>query len=357
MLTEARIRLPGAAEDTVFHYRPGDIPFENNIKRLARADYRLGAPPGLLELEDAFILPGVAHVFDRHGVPVDLSVVRRAGVPVSTVEQRTPDRFDFTVIEEPAFFAAPFIDHWGHALTESISRFWALPEIERRIGRPPRLAASGKPYVIADMHPNILAFFAAGGIDIGRYLPRDTRLQFRRLFVPEASFENQMGAYQAHIDLPRRAALRVLETQTARPERTRKVYFSRARLTGEIRYIKREDELEAQLVRRGVEIVHAETLGFTDQVKLWAEIRVAIGCIGSALHGVAFALDPGVEMHLLCAEPPNANFPLFDAMTGARSHYVKAMTRARDAEKIRLAERVIDVDLALAYLGQAGVLG
>jgi len=87
-----------------------------------------GHPSTLLELNDAFFLPGSDCLYHADGSRVTESLTRRGpdlGEIVGDTKPfaRLPDHY--AVVDEPLLFIARQAHHWGHFLTEGVSRLWA----------------------------------------------------------------------------------------------------------------------------------------------------------------------------------------------------------------------------------------
>jgi capsular polysaccharide biosynthesis protein len=336
---------------THFHLR-GDAPaFRSRLEELlAGISVRAGQPETLLEVDAAFLLPGTLCLYDKHGVRIDSSCIRR-GPGMSEYYKAGPEAVAVpkacAIIRKPLLYLSWAQSHWGHFLTEGVSRLWArCAYAEMRQIR----CLSLLPYPGSASVAGYLAALGLAGEQV-----RDFKVPVRidKCFVPAASFSNRAEAYAAHLR-PSREVVAAADRDAAQPVQ-RAVYMSRARL-GADRLIRRELELELALCSLGVRIVYPEQLSLAEQIQLFNAHRVFIGCWGSAFHGLCLARDPEkITTHIIVDAVPNANYLMFDALFGCRSNYIQAMYPTPGAPGDRPgSDLTLDVEAFLAYLREAG---
>jgi capsular polysaccharide biosynthesis protein len=306
-----------------------------------------GFPLEIIEANDAFLPFGSKCLYDRQGVRINESCVRRCkGLAklISAGSETISPPTDFITVDEPVVYLSWLQNHWGHFLTEGISRLWALsqyPELKQMLGA----------YCCYHLpHQNIRDFIEA--LDFNIYIGGDRRnqaIRFRKVFIPFPSFANQAKAYSVH----RNAALKVVESylQEDRPEVSNQpVFMSRSKVSS-ARTIRNQTELERALTRMGFLIVHPEELSLSSQINLFSHYRYFTGCWGSAFHSAILSRCPEtIATHVLLDDTPNFDYLMFDSILGNEANYVRALTpvpgEAQVWPNLNLA---IDVDKAVTY--------
>ncbi len=318
-----------------------------------------GNPPGVVELNNVYLLNGEGHncLYDSTGRRIEQTCVRRGAnggeFILSHIEQiAVPDEFE--TLSEPVLYLASFYKHWGHFLTETISRLWAryeFPELQGLTGLYrgyfPR-ALAGYAYV-----SDFFGAFSGAPLRIAS-VTRPTKI--KKCFVPAASFSNRNEAYTSHLlsihDVARTALGGGVPKVNRRP-----VYLSRSRLTGVDRRIVNEEELEAKLIAGGFEIIYPESLTLSEQIHLFNSREIIAGCSGSAFHGAMFSLGSDrVSTYTLCYKWINENYTMGDLISGHRSHYLCVLDRQNLGETGPPRELRINVDAVLEQFAEFGIL-
>jgi hypothetical protein len=306
-----------------------------------------GSPASIAEINDAYSVPGSMCLYDRCGVRIPESCIRRgkdlvefAYAGADTVSLPS----DFVTVDEPLVYLSFIEDHWGHFLTEGISRLWALVEY-------PELATTGGFFFsTSPVHDNIVDFVRSLGPNIrfGEY-KANRSFRFRKVFVPRASFSNRGEAYSVH----RKAAWALIDLHT-RENRSevsdQPVFLSRSKL-GDSRDIQNQAELEKALARLGFLIVYPEELDLVAQIRLFNQYRHFSGCWGSAFHSAILAGTPdSITTHVMCNFMPNENFLMFDSILGNDANYVRSLFPVSGEAKVwPYLNLAVDVDQALRY--------
>jgi hypothetical protein len=326
-----------------------------------------GPPATILEISDAYFVPGSMCLYDRDGVRITESCTRRgAGLTEflhagdGTILLPT----DFITVEEPVVYLSWLSNHWGHFLTEGTSRLWALfqcPELAKLTG----IYLTRSP-----VHGNIRDFIRALGLSIrsgrcrpttpikiralglnlrsGRYRPT-TPIKFRKIFIPAASFSNRAQGYCVH----REAAAAVsdlLLRENVFQVSDQPVFLSRSRLHSD-RQIQNQNELESALARRGFLIVYPEEFTLSEQVVLFNRHRHFSGCWGSAFHSAIFSREPdSIATHIICHSIPNVNYLMLDTILGNDANYVGSIFPVPGKEQVWPHLYLsIDVEQTLRY--------
>lgn len=231
-------------------------------------------------------------VFDQTGAYVHEAVHWR-GRPLMV-----PPPFPETTEHLPGrwLWGGVLMDHFGHFLTESTGRLWALEGLERQIdgivflpergfGRDRDLALKGYQR----------QFFDLLGVQAPiRILTRATR--FDRLEVPGPGFG--IGPLMAGTQPFRRFVQARLapDLPSAGGE---SLYISRSRLDLRLGGVIAENLLERNLTAAGYEIYHPQDHGLAEQIAAYRAARRIVALDGSALHLVAMAARPGQSVAVI----------------------------------------------------------
>ena len=226
-------------------------------------------------------------MYDEHGRRVDETCTRR-GAGLTEIHPCPPEQIAIPSrvrrIDQPVVYCGRMRAHWGHFLTESISRLWVLSGCDVPVDA--RLLFHRSKRRAEDF---VHRFFDHAGVDRARFLDLDSPTTLLDVYVPEPTFALGGLAFSGHVTLPERVATAICGEAPSR--RDQPIYLSRGRLAGarEAR-IEGESRLEEVLAKRGVKIVAPETLPYEKQVRLFNRYSIFIGCIGSAFHSLLYAL-------------------------------------------------------------------
>ena len=181
---------------------------------LDRFDYRPSGAPPLHALEAILFLPGRRCLYDAQGRRVDVSrpTYIEPGAPawfnpekVAEVERvsmpeliEVPDRLD--KIADPVLFVGEVHDHWGHFITDTLARLWALADVD------PATKVLFAPDAGARLAvPLVRALLAAAGVGEDRILRPQGPTLFERLLCPAPALQLSR-IYQGFDDVHRRIA-------------------------------------------------------------------------------------------------------------------------------------------------------
>jgi len=299
-------------------------------------------------------------IYDSAGKLVDWSACRR-GPDLEFTSPAPPQlaaevlaAADRVRVRDRVLFIGNFRrSHYGHWLTEGLSRLWPMCDDARE----PRRVITSRPFhswpgrARAFLRPaHSHSRWTLRAFDPSRTLFKVVRVPARldavelilpsmigRLFfdVRPARTTSQVGRVIAD-----RAGLPFPSAVSDRP-----VYLSRSRLgRGSTRLGEGEEALESGLRSRGVSIVHPQEMKLVEQVDLFRRHRTFVGVRGSAFHTVLLAYDPaaGAGYRFLYLSPvtgratvpvdgvatSRSNFVLIDEALGIQSHYVPCMTQS-----------------------------
>ncbi len=193
------------------------------------------------------------------------------------------------------FLDSEFRGHFGHALTEQVSRFWGWAEAKRA---DPSLKA----LVATNAGRDTLAafettLFAAGGIDPDDIELVDGPVRVDRLVAATPMLGNPAYVHPEILGTWRDVGRRLAAGAPDR-EYPRRVFCSRREqtgpgaFTGPRRECRNGAELEELFAAHGFEVVYTEDFDLSEQARMFREAEVVAGYAGSALFNLIFAEEP-----------------------------------------------------------------
>ena len=324
-------------------------------------DYRAQADPPLLELNEVLFVPRMRCLYDAAGRRIEPSKViyvepyapASANAKMAQVEQDTmPAQVEVPAklerVRGPVLFLGEAHDHYGHLLTDTLGRMWALDRVDPGL----KVLFAPDPKLRLDP-PHVRLMLQRLGLNEDRILRPQRPTVFERLVCPIAGLQLSR-VYQAferpHLSIGRSLA-------GAQPP-DRPVYLSRRGLGSAHRRPRGEEELEARLEREGFAVVRPEQLGLAEQIALFDGDQPVVGAYGSAMHSVLFRTRPeGARLAILFPErfalPPR--FAMIDAVKGSRAAYINCLRPdGPDQGPTSAEDWRIDVEAAMAHLHGAG---
>ncbi len=223
-------------------------------------------------------------------------------------ENRPPAQIDPAVAEETLSGRYLYLGllqnaHFGHFVSENISRLWAadlLSELDGVIYFP---LFPDQP--VQASVTNVLQFLLPG-LPLIR-VDRPTRVE--RLFVP-AAFRFPAGFVAGHDLMRDFAARRVDQARENRPKGPEKLFVSRAALAREGARFVLESEIDRNMRAHGYTVLHPEKFGPAEQLRHYADARKLVFSEGSALHLYALAARPEQEVFIIWRR--KTVFPVFE---------------------------------------------
>lgn len=263
-----------------------------------------------------------------------------------------PARFE-RMIPEAMYGGALFDNHYGHFLTETLSRLWPLapgaeaapdlPWVFRRTSwRAPFSAIDG---------PVRDTLAAVPGLQERIVTPEEVTL-IGKAHVPESAHIVGFAGHESFRRLCAAAGQTILERAGLAGETRyhgRSVYLSRSRLSARNRLVIDEGELEVALRRRGFMIVHPETLTLAEQVAIFNGAERVAACIGSALHTALLAPRQGLRAVYLTGPAASVTYMVIDRLCGIDARYVQALWEPPWKNE-HFLHNYLDMDRALAAI-------
>jgi hypothetical protein len=347
-MTEARIQVgpERTATDIVLYGFPEE--WVATLQEIAQSlDLRSEEPP-IYRFENVTYLRAFGRLYDENGRIIEETRMRRgAGLARARGEPKLQETIaippETRRVAEPVLYGGQLRAHWGHFLTEGISRLWALqsPEVEPSM---PVFFDAPKHLTV----PFIESFLRHAGIGEDRLLVERRAVTFEHMLVPHPSFSLRGQAFSCHAALPERVGRAIAGETSAVSDEA--VYLSRRLLPREKMRPFGEEELEAALRTKAVRIVSPETLTFEDQVRLVHSHTTFIGRLGSAFHSLLYEL-PGRPLRtgvLGGTVRSYVNFFMVDYLKGINASYIFDASGREGSpahELDRLVERLQELTL------------
>lgn len=230
-------------------------------------------------------------VIARDGSVVALARTFRGAVSISADPPLPSGLHDH--LEGAWMFLGPLFGHFGHFLTESLARLWAIESLRNEVRG---LVCVPKFNRNVDQTVRVQGrLLALMGGDLPLLcLKRPTVVQ--RLFVPEQGLglHDAMVGTQAQRAFLRRHAGRGITASG--PER---IYVSRGRLPSGRGTILCEELLEKHLIAEGYAVIHPQTLSLEDQIATYKAARYVVSTDCSPLHLLAFVGHPDLRVAVI----------------------------------------------------------
>jgi hypothetical protein len=224
-------------------------------------------------------------LYDVDGKRVDLSV-RIGGVggdQTASIDPETlpPEQRGGTWLTGRTLYLGPFMNHYGHFITEGLSRYWLREAgaFDHIVGYP--FMHNNGSILIQDFHR-----YLAGLLDIpiDRMAVLRSQTVFDEIVVPE-----QLWANNVHVNAHMRELYeRIRSRRVARGSRGR-IFLSRApsaRLGNPL-------VVEEIFASFGFRVIYPERVKIEDQLSLYANCEVLASLSGSGMHNCLFA-RPGL---------------------------------------------------------------
>jgi hypothetical protein len=328
-----------------------------------------GAPHGVQAVEPITLVEA-ALVIPRAGKG-GFAVVDRQGAPVVDSLSFRKDGFEFSdfvdreVMAPPRQHAGTWLyagecwSHFGHFIFESLSRLWALDQLEGHLDGlvflAPHRGEGGTDLDPASLQARMLALL---GVDLP-VLVLSEPAAFERLFVPRQGCG--MGGLAAGTPAHRRflqARLRRLEPRRG----VERLYLTRSAYKLRRGGIFGEGYLEQNLAAQGYAIYAPEQHPLEDQIATYLGARQIVAPDSSALHLFGFVARPDQALAIVLRRRQGAKdlLPQITGFSGQKPLVVDAIRGilARDNARIPTWGQFADLDFDLlgARLAEAGFL-
>lgn len=301
--------------------------------------------PKVLDCSEVMYLPyrqrGHWGIYDAQGKAIEGTINFRgpARRPIRPSQSMTvkPEPAEETCDEPDLVYVGEIVGHFGHFLTTSLSRFWYLRE------RPSARLLFHSRMKAAELFrlQHVAQTFQALGIREEQFVQLEVPTVLRSLTVPQPSFEENHFAHRIYTECAREIGARLARSAVLVDERP--LYLSKARLGVGVHRIVNEREMEDELARHGVQIMHPETLSLPQQIDTLRRHRTLLGCVGSAFHSTVMLPEGRRIVALNHRDYLNSNVELFDKLSGNdASYYYTPSTEKVDDPKFMNAFRIDD---------------
>ena len=307
--------------------------------------------PKVMDSNDVIYLPhrnpGPWGIYDAQGAAVEGTVNFRGPmrVPVNQQMTVTPEIADATCSESDLVYVGEIFAHFGHFLTQTLSRFWYLRE------RPSARLLFHSMFNTAQLFSFefIAQIFHALGLRQEQFVRFEVPTLVRGLTVPYPSFEEMHFAHQIHGECLREVGAFFTKGDVRADDRP--LYLSKTRIDVGVNCIVNEQEIEDELARRGVRIAHTENLSMSQQIEILRRHRTLLGTVGSHFHSTVMLQEGHRIVGLNVIETLNANFQVLDKLCGNEASYFYAPYTKVDHPKFMTASRIDEpVDVAREML-------
>jgi hypothetical protein len=195
------------------------------------------------------------------------------------------------VIEEPAIFLG-----CDEAFNYGAFTIWTLPKLIEALRFDPATK------ILLPVFKYTVGFLECAGIDSSRVIAQDLNCIYSldRAIVPSARNRNFW------LDNDTLAFFAAIRERIGEKQQNRKIYISRREFqktgAGQTRIMRNEDELIAELVKRGFEIVEPQQLSPASQIKLFSSSATVVGAAGAGLFNSVYC-RPGTRLICIESEP------------------------------------------------------
>lgn len=247
-------------------------------------------------VEDALITPFLCtnknefayNVYDKRNKPVNESNLIRGADQFNYIPREIPylSKHEHTKLSGNYIFAGVIDSHYGHAITEGISRLWPMLLFDNSVLDGfifiTRTNRNGRTALNSSFYKELFRYLKKDGLEI--HVINETPIKVESCFVPTQSVILGNDCHHIQYDFTRQYANHIVDKVNLREN---KIYLSRRLFHGSRRMIN-EIELEKYLIKKGFLIVYPEQIDFIEQISIYANCVTVIGCEGTALHNSLF---------------------------------------------------------------------
>jgi Glycosyltransferase 61 len=301
---------------------------------------------------DVIYIPQFRCLYLSDGSLIDYSCRPCFNLPPKEVPHKITPPKNLKKVNQTFIYGGHFIhNHYGHFLTECLSRLWYAVKDEEH----PILCSEEQRFSINKSFVDI--FMNSINIDKERFISLRKPICFREITIPYPSFMFRREGFSVHKLLPESVAQTILPTKLNKTMQP--LYISRAKFisNNSSRSIENEKILEEKLRDKNFAIAYPEQLSLEEQIYLINKHEVIVGVCGSALHNILF--DISNKINLICfadKDRIHPNFLLIDAIKQSNSIYISTLKRDNNEGKPEYRQnRVIDLNSAISGLKESGL--
>ena len=197
----------------------------------------------------------------------------------SLTEGYVVDEKDVSFNDGTVIYGGILFDHFGHFLTESVSRLWYICEHTAE-----NIRIAFLPLKNQKPSPQIYEFFELLGIKREQIILIDRPTRFPKIVVPDTT-SVFCGYYTDKFMMPYRTV-----SERVEPKNEEKIYLSRRKFKGGIT-IYGEDRLEDAFKKNGFKVLYPERLSLKEQIAYVKGAREIACVMGTAAHLCLFAKE------------------------------------------------------------------
>lgn len=175
--------------------------------------------------------------------------------------------------------------HFGHTMTEVVSRLWAWPEVKQAHPDAKVLMFLNRGREMSGWEYTLLG---SAGIDRDDVVFLDSPVRVERVLSPSPMFSNPEYAHPAILETWQRMGDALAADADDRDLPARFFCSRKIRKRG----CTNTDEVEELFRQQGFEVVFPETMSLPDQVQLFRQAEVVAGFAGSGLFQLEFTPTP-----------------------------------------------------------------
>jgi len=315
----------------------------------------------MTRVSKAFIVPGAERQFVQHagvlepdGTYVATGALWRNGRAL-TIQPEMP-KGDLPLRRGTWLWGGVLWMHFGHFLTESMARLWALHHVDEDIDgilfipKRPRNGDQVLAYqreLIALMGTDLPVACAAAPERVERLIVPGQGMGLGNMSAGTAQFQTAVRAHFAK------------DIAADGPD---KLYISRSALPDARGALIGEPELEAALQAEGYTIYHPEQHDIPHQIATYKAARQVIAAEGSALHLLAMVADKDKDIGLIVRRPSGAtkNLEVHIASLSGKAPltftHLKRVWKPVGAAKPRIWKGELDMARLQSGLQDAGLI-
>lgn len=249
---------------------------------------------------------------------------------LESLDLSTSSKKDMTKYQNAFYGGLLYPHHYGHFITESLSRLWALQQCELHPDSP-ILFHIKKP---SKYNESILTILKHLKIE-SRIRIIDQMVSVVNLTVASQANILSNGTHPKFIEFTRSIGKAILnnEENNTQDWSGKKVYLTKSRLANKsfrntLQLYHGETELESKLRSRNYLIIAPEELTIANQIRLFSEASRIVGCLGSAFHTMYLAQSPKATVtYLVDGTQPNRIKPFLncDRLQGVNSTWIPCL--------------------------------
>jgi len=231
--------------------------------------------------------------------------------------------FDYPKYDD-AFYVGHIDLHYGHTITEFVSRLWAIKNYRRSGQKLLYHSIHNHEYVFScRWFLQLLHLFGLQKDDfISFYLPT----KISRVTVPSPAFGENNYVYKIFSDFCSQIGEKI-NVDSAFEKGSEFIWLSRDKVEKGTFRLKNESALCDTLKNKGFRIVHPEFLSIVEQISLFKS-NVVCGLLGSAFHTSIF--QKRSKIIALTATQPSENFILMDTVSETDATYLQYETSCEE---------------------------